>query len=63
MKLLVVRDSVQLSTREVIIIISVFSFMWVMGYTTGAQVTRVWEKTAVMYDCIFTPAPEDSNRV
>ena len=63
MKLLVVRDSVQLSTREVITIISVFLFMWVMGYTTGAQVTRVWEKTAVMYDCIFTPAPEDSNRV
>ena len=63
MKLLVVRDSVQLSTRDVIIIISVFSFMWVTGYTTGAQVTRVWEKTAVMYDCIFTPAPADSNRV
>ena len=63
MKLLVVRDSVQLSTRDVIIIISVFLFMWVMGYMTGAQVTRVWEKTAVMYDCIFTPAPEDSNRV
>ena len=59
MKLLVIRDSVQLSKRDAIIIILIFPFIWVTGYTTGAQVTRVWEKTAVMYDWIFTPAPED----
>jgi hypothetical protein len=63
MKLLVVKDSVQLSKRDGIIMMLVFLIIWFTGYTTGAQVTRILEKTKVMYDCIFTPAPEDSSRV
>jgi hypothetical protein len=63
MKLLVVKDSVQLSKRDGIIMMLILLIIWFTGYTTGAQVTRVLEKTKVMYDCIFTPAPEDSSRV
>jgi hypothetical protein len=63
MKLLLVDDSVQLSKRDGIIIVVVFVFVWFTGYATGAQVTRILEKTKVLYDCIFTPAPEDSSRV
>jgi len=63
MKLLVVKDSVQLSKRDGIIMMLVFLIIWFTGYTTGAQVTRILEKTKVMYECIFTPAPEDSSRV
>jgi hypothetical protein len=63
MKLLVGKDSVQLSKRDGIIMMLVFLIIWFTGYTTGAQVTRILEKTKVMYDCIFTPAPEDSSRV
>ncbi len=63
MKLLMVEDSVQLSRRDGITIILAFLFIWFTGYITGAQVTRILEKTKVMYDCIFTPAPEDSSRV
>jgi hypothetical protein len=63
MKLLVVKDSVQLSKRDGIIMTLILLIIWFTGYTTGAQVTRILEKTKVMYDCIFTPAPEDSSRV
>jgi hypothetical protein len=63
MKLLLVDDSVQLSKRHGIIIVVVFVFVWFTGYATGAQVTRIFEKKKVVYDCIFTPAPEDSSRV
>jgi hypothetical protein len=63
MKLLIVDDSVKLSRGDGIIITFAFLFIWFTGYITGAQVTRILEKTKVMYDCIFTPAPEDSSRV
>jgi hypothetical protein len=63
MKLLMIENSVQLSRNEPFVIILVVLFIWIMGYTTGAEVTRIWEKTSIMYDCIFTPAPEDSSRV
>ena len=63
MKLLMIEDSVRLSTNEAIVIILVVLFIWLMGYTTGAEVTRIWEKSSVMHDCIFIPAPEDSSRV
>jgi hypothetical protein len=63
MKLLMIEDSVRLLKSEAIPIILVVLFIWIMGYITGAEVTRMWEKTTVMHDCIFTPAPEDSSRV
>jgi hypothetical protein len=63
MKLLIVKDSARLSTREAIVIVLVVFFIWFTGYITGAEVTRILEKTRVVYDCIFTPAPEDSSRV
>jgi hypothetical protein len=58
-----IEDSVRLSKNEAIVIISVVLFIWVIGYTTGPEVTRMWEKPTVMHDCIFTLAPEDSSRV
>jgi hypothetical protein len=63
MKLLMMEDSVRLSKNEAIVIVLVVLFIRIMGYTTGAEVTRMWEKTTVMHDWIFTPAPEDSSRV
>ena len=38
-------------------------FIWFTGYFTGAEVTRIWKTTKVIYDCIFLPATEDSGRV
>ena len=33
--------------------------IWFFGYiTTGAKVSRIWEKTVVKFECIFQPAPE-----
>jgi hypothetical protein len=63
MKLLMIEDSVRLSRTEAFVIILVVLFIWIVGYTTGAEVTRIREKSSVKYDCIFTPAPEDSSRV
>jgi hypothetical protein len=63
MKLLIVKDPARLSSREAIVITLVVLFIWFTGYTTGAKVTSIWEKTRVVYDCIFRPAPEDSGRV
>jgi hypothetical protein len=40
-----------------------FLLTWFVGYVTGAEVTRIWEKSAVIHDCIFVPAPENSSRV
>ena len=48
MKLLMIEDSVQLSKNEAIVIILVVLFIWIMGYITGAEVTRMCEKTTVM---------------
>ena len=62
MKLLMIEDSVQLLKSEATLIILVVLFIWNMGYITEAEVTRMWEKTTIMHDCIFTPAPEDSSR-
>ena len=62
MKLLMFEDSVRLSQNEAIVIVLVVLCIWIMGYTTGAEVTRMCEKTTVLH-CIFTPAPEDSSRV
>ena len=54
---------VQLTRREAIILVFVILLMWLTGYLTGAKVTRISEKTIVKFDCIFLPAPEDSDRV
>lgn len=53
----------QVTTREAITIVLFTVFTWFLGYITGAEVTRIWEKTMVKFDCIFQPAPEDSSRV
>jgi len=37
--------------------------IWLTGYITGAKVTRILEKTNVVYDRVFLPAPEHSSRV
>jgi hypothetical protein len=63
MKLLMIEDSVRLSKNEAIVTALVVLFIWIMGYITGAEVTRMWEKSTVMHDCILTPAPQDSSRV
>jgi hypothetical protein len=55
--------TVRLTTSEAIVITLVLLLIWFAGYMTGAGVTRIWEKTEVIYDCIFLPAPEDINRV
>ena len=55
--------TVRLTTSEAIVVTLVFLLIWFAGYMTGAEVTRIWEKTGVIYDCIFLPAPENSNRV
>ncbi len=45
MKLLMIEDSVRLLKSEAILIILVVLFIWIMGYITEAEVTRMWEKT------------------
>ena len=50
-------------TRGEAIVITLFLLIWFAGYMTGAEVTRIWEKIGVIYDCIFVPAPENSSRV
>ena len=55
--------TVRLTTGEAIVITLVFLLIWFAGYMTGAEVTLMWEKTRVIYDCIFLPAPENSSRV
>ena len=55
--------TVRLTTSEAIVLTLFFLLIWFAGYMTGAEVTRIWEKTGVIYDCIFLPAPEDSSRV
>jgi hypothetical protein len=63
MKGLVVEGTVRLTKYEVIVILLTVLLIWFSGYTTGAEVTRILEKTRVIYDCIFIPAPENSSRV
>jgi hypothetical protein len=60
---LVMGISVQLTKRDAVRVVLVVLFIWFTGYVTGVKVTRIWEKTAVKYDCIFMPAPENSSRV
>jgi hypothetical protein len=55
--------TVRLTTGEVIAITLFFLLVWFAGYIIGAEVTRIWEKTMVEFDCIFQPALEDSSRV
>jgi hypothetical protein len=55
--------TVRLTSGEAIVITLFFLFIWFAGYMTGAEVTRIWEKTGVIHDCIFLPAPENSSRV
>jgi hypothetical protein len=55
--------TVRLTGREAIVITLFFLLIWFAGYMTGAEVTRIWEKSGVIYDCIFVPAPENSSRV
>lgn len=55
--------TVRLTRREAIVITLFFLLIWFAGYMTGAEVTRIWEKNGVIYDCIFLPAPENSSRV
>ena len=55
--------TLRLTTGEAIVITLFFLLIWFAGYMTGAEVTRIWEKTGVVYDCIFLPAPENSSRV
>ena len=54
---------VRLTTGETIVITLVFLLIWFAGYMTGAEVTLIWEKNRVIYDCIFLPAPENSSLV
>jgi hypothetical protein len=54
---------VKLTKREAITLVLFTLFIWFSGYFTGAEVTRIWKNTKVIYDCIFLPAPEDSGRV
>jgi hypothetical protein len=54
---------VQLTNRETIAIVLFTLFIWFTGYFTGAEVTRIWENTKIIYECIFLPAPENSDRV
>jgi hypothetical protein len=63
MKLLTGNSNVPLTTGEAIVIILVVLLIWFTGYRTGAEVTHTGEKTRVIYDCIFIPAPENSGRV
>ena len=63
MKPLMVENSVQLSRRDGITANVSFLFIRFTGYIAGAQVTRILEKTKVMYRSIFTPPPEDCSRV
>src|SRR5918992_1523826 len=62
MKGLIVKDTVRLTKHEVIVIVLIVLLIWFTGYITGAEVTRTLEKTRVIYDCIFIPAPENSSR-
>ena len=55
--------SVRLTGREAIVMTLFFLLIWFAGYMTGAEVTRIWEKSGFIHDCIFVPAPEDSSRV
>jgi hypothetical protein len=55
--------SVRLTRREAIVITLFFLLKWSVGYITGAEVTRIWNKSAVIHDYIFVPAPENSSRV
>ena len=55
--------TVRLTRREAIVITVFFLLTWFVGYVTGAEVTPIWEKSAVIHDCIFLPAPENSSRV
>ena len=55
--------TLRLTTGEAIVITLFFLLIWFAGYMTGAEVTRIWEKSAVIHDCIFLPAPENSSRV
>ena len=57
------RITVRLTRGEAIVITLFFLLIWFAGYMTGAEVTRIWEKSRVIYDCIFLPAPENSDRV
>jgi hypothetical protein len=53
--------NVRLTRREAVVITVFFLLTWFVGYVTGAEVTRIWEKSAVIHDCIFVPAPENSS--
>ena len=55
--------TVRLTGREAIVITLFFLLIWFAGYMTGAEVTRIWEKNGVIYDCIILPVPENSSRV
>ena len=55
--------TVRLTRGEAIVITLFFLLIWFAGYLTGAEVTRIGEKSRVIYDCIFLPAPENSDRV
>lgn len=55
--------TVRLTTGEAIVVTLVCLLIWLAGYVTGAEVTLIREKTRVIYDCIFLPAPENSSRV
>jgi len=54
---------VQLTNREAIAIVVFTVLIWLTGYITGAKVTRILEKTNVVYDRVFLPAPEHNSRV
>jgi hypothetical protein len=55
--------TVRLTGRGAIVVTLFFLLIWLAGYMTGAEVTRIWEKSGVIHDCIFVPAPENSSRV
>jgi hypothetical protein len=57
------RVTVRLTIPEAIEIALFFLLTWFAGYMTGPEVTRIWEKTGIIHDCIFLPAPENSSRV
>jgi hypothetical protein len=41
------KATVRLTTSETIVITVFFLLVWFAGYITGAEVTRIWEKTTV----------------
>ena len=65
--MLAVKQAVQLSKRDRILVVLFYMDYGVDDCNVNAPLPRklpiCGEKTTVMYDCIFTPAPEDSSRV